>query len=52
MVWFTDGIFAEDRTICELEQAAFDAQGGDWNNEIFPIIRSLRELIVKQGVAL
>lgn len=52
MVWFTDGIFAEDRRICELEQAAFDAQGADWNNEIFPIIRTLRELIVDQGVPL
>ena len=52
MVWFTDGIFAEDRRICELEQAAFDAQGADWNNEIFPIIRTLRELIVSQGVPL
>jgi len=39
IAWFTDGIFAEDRCIVELEQAAFDAQGADWNNEIFPSSR-------------
>ena len=49
IVWFTNGIFAEDRWICELEQAAFDAQGEDQNHEIFPAVRSLREVIINNG---
>jgi len=49
IVWFTNGIFAEDRWICELEQAAFDAQGEDLNHEIFPAIRELRRVIVENG---
>jgi len=52
IVWFTNGIFAEDRIICELEQAAFDAQGEDQNQEIFPAIRGLRRVLVDNGVAL
>lgn len=52
IVWFTNGIFAEDRWICELEQAAFDAQGEDCNHEIFPAIRDLREVIVDNCAAL
>lgn len=52
IVWFTEGIFAEDRRIVELEQQAFDAQGADWNNEIFPVIRSLRRVLLTQGVPL
>ncbi len=50
IVWFTNGIFAEDRWICELEQAAFDGQGGDWNHEIFPAIQQLREVLINNGV--
>lgn len=50
IVWFTEGIFKQDRWIVELEQAAFDSQGADWNQEIFPVIRSLREVLVKNGV--
>ena len=49
VLWFTNGIFAEDRWICELEQAAFDAQGEDQNHEIFPAIRELRRVIVDNG---
>jgi len=49
IVWFTNGIFAEDRWICELEQAAFDTQGEDQNHEIFPAIRELRQVIVNNG---
>jgi len=52
IIWFTEGIFAEDRTIVEAEQRAFDHQGADWNQEIFPIIQGLRELLVSQGVPL
>jgi phenylpropionate dioxygenase-like ring-hydroxylating dioxygenase large terminal subunit len=52
IVLFTEGIFAQDRRIVELEQEAYDAQRGDWNREIFPVIRDLRDLLVRQGVAL
>ncbi|MBM4227170.1 MAG: Rieske 2Fe-2S domain-containing protein [Gammaproteobacteria bacterium] len=52
IVWFTNGIFAEDRFICELEQAAFDAQGEDQNQEIFPAIRGLRRVLVENGIPL
>jgi phenylpropionate dioxygenase-like ring-hydroxylating dioxygenase large terminal subunit len=52
IVWFTDGIFAQDRWIVEEEQKAFDRQGADWNQEVFPVIRSLRTLLVREGVAL
>jgi renierapurpurin 18,18'-hydroxylase len=49
VIWFTNGIFAEDRWICELEQAAFDAQGKDCNQEIFPAILDLRRMLVENG---
>jgi len=52
IVWFTNGIFAEDRHICELEQAAFDSQGADLNHEIFPVIRGLRKVLTENGVPL
>ena len=51
IVWFTNGIFSEDRRICELEQAAFDRQGADLNQEIFPAIRNLRKVLADNGVA-
>ena len=47
---FTEQIFKEDKEIVEMEQAAHDAQGDDWNNEVFPPIRDLRELLVRCGV--
>jgi hypothetical protein len=50
IVWFTEGIFREDRAIVELEQKAHDQQGADWNQEIFPVILDLRELLVRGGV--
>ncbi len=50
IIWFTEGIFAEDRWIVEEEQKAFDDQGEDRNQEIFPIILSLRKILVDQGV--
>jgi len=52
IVWFTNGIFAEDRWIVEEEQKAFDRQGADWNQEVFPVIQSLRALLSREGVAL
>ena len=50
IVWFTNGIFAEDRWICELEQQAFDHQGEDQNREIFPAIIQLRQVLTSNGV--
>ena len=52
IVWFTDRIFAEDQWIVEKEQRAFDAQGADWNQEIFPVIQSVRNLLIQQGESL
>ncbi len=52
ITWFTEGIFKEDRWIVELEQKAFDAQGADWNQEIFPPIIALRDLLARSGVPL
>ena len=45
LIWFTERIFAEDREIVEMEQAAHDRQGADWNQEVFPPIRDLRRLL-------
>jgi phenylpropionate dioxygenase-like ring-hydroxylating dioxygenase large terminal subunit len=50
LVWFTEGIFKEDREIVEMEQAAHDKQGEDWNQEVFPVIRDLRELLTANGL--
>jgi len=50
LIWFTDRIFAEDREIVEMEQAAHDSQGADWNQEVFPPIRDLRALLAANGV--
>ncbi len=49
--WFTERIFQEDKIIVEAEQRAHDAQGADWNNEIFPPIKELRALLMRCGVA-
>ena len=49
LVIFTERIFREDREIVEQEQAAHDAQGGDWNQEVFPVIRDLRKLLAERG---
>jgi hypothetical protein len=51
-VWFTERIFLEDKDIVEHEQRAFDAQGADWNNEVFPAIRDLRVVLARNGVPL
>jgi len=50
VTWFTEGIFAQDKHIVELEQKAHDAQGRDCNNEVFPPIRDLRALLARCGV--
>ncbi len=51
LIWFTERIFAEDRAIVEMEQAAWDAQGEDRNQEVFPVIHDLRALLAKNGVS-
>ncbi|HTI01029.1 MAG TPA: aromatic ring-hydroxylating dioxygenase subunit alpha [Acidisoma sp.] len=49
LIIFTERIFKEDREIVEMEQAAHDAQGCDLNQEVFPVIRSLRALLAEHG---
>jgi phenylpropionate dioxygenase-like ring-hydroxylating dioxygenase large terminal subunit len=49
ITWFTEKIFAEDKRIVELEQAAHDAQGADWNQEVFPAINDLRAVLLRCG---
>ena len=50
IIAFTNGIFGQDTHIVEAEQAAFDAQGEDWNQEIFLAIQALRALLIEKGV--
>ncbi len=50
VTWFTENIFREDKEIVEFEQQAYDAQGSDWNNEVFPAIRDLRTVLARTGV--
>ena len=47
---FTEQIFREDKDIVEMEQRAHDAQGSDWNNEVFPPIKDLRKVLARCGV--
>jgi renierapurpurin 18,18'-hydroxylase len=49
VVWFTEKIFREDKHIVEAEQKAYDAQGADWNNEVFPALRDLRGVLARCG---
>jgi phenylpropionate dioxygenase-like ring-hydroxylating dioxygenase large terminal subunit len=49
VTWFTEGIFNEDKDIVEFEQRAHDAQGADWNNEVFPALRDLRGVLARCG---
>ena len=49
LVFFTERIFAEDREIVEMEQAAHDRQGEDLNQEVFPAIQDLRGLLAACG---
>jgi phenylpropionate dioxygenase-like ring-hydroxylating dioxygenase large terminal subunit len=52
IVWFTNGIFGEDKWVVEMEQAAFDDQGADWNQEIFPVVKKTRDLLMRKGIPL
>jgi phenylpropionate dioxygenase-like ring-hydroxylating dioxygenase large terminal subunit len=49
VTWFTENIFREDKEIVEYEQRAYDSQGADWNNEVFPAIRDLRGVLARCG---
>jgi hypothetical protein len=49
IAWFTERIFREDKVIVEQEQAAWDAQGQDRNNEVFPALLDLRALLRRNG---
>ena len=50
LVAFTERIFKEDRFIVEAEQAAHDSQGANWNQEVFPVIRELGNLLARNGL--
>jgi hypothetical protein len=50
VTWFTENIFREDKDNVEHEQRAYDAQGADWNNEVFPPIKDLRGVLARCGV--
>ena len=50
LLTWTERVFAEDRFAVEAEQRAYDAQGGDWNQEILPFLWDLRSLLASQGV--
>jgi len=49
VTWFTERIFREDKDIVEYEQRAYDQQGADWNNEVFPALRDLRAVLARCG---
>jgi phenylpropionate dioxygenase-like ring-hydroxylating dioxygenase large terminal subunit len=52
VTWFTENIFREDKDIVEHEQRAYDTQGTDWNNEVFPALRDLRGVLGQCGQAM
>ncbi|WP_446040334.1 Rieske 2Fe-2S domain-containing protein [Streptomyces sp. SID1121] len=49
---FTERVFAEDRMAVEAEQRAWDEQGEDWNQEVFPLILEVRDVLRANGVPL
>ena len=49
---FTERVFAEDRMAVEAEQRAWDEQGEDWNQEVFPLIVEVRDVLRANGVPL
>ncbi len=49
---FAEAVFTEDRLAVEAEQRAYDLQGADWNQEIYPLVRELKELLIRQGAPL
>ncbi|WP_406064729.1 aromatic ring-hydroxylating dioxygenase subunit alpha [Streptomyces sp. NBC_01077] len=49
---FTERVFAQDRMAVEAEQRAWDEQGEDWNQEVFPLILDVRKVLRANGVPL
>lgn len=49
---FTERVFAEDRMAVEAEQRAWDEQGEDRNQEVFPLILHVRDVLRNNGVPL
>jgi phenylpropionate dioxygenase-like ring-hydroxylating dioxygenase large terminal subunit len=49
--YFAESVFTQDRLAVEQEQRAHDAQGGDWNREISPVLLELRRVLDANGVA-
>lgn len=47
---FTERVFAEDRMAVEAEQRAWDEQGTDWNQEVYPLILDVRKVLRSNGV--
>src|SRR5262249_19073386 len=47
---FAESILAQDRIAVEPEQREYDAQGGDWNREISPVLIELRQILARCGV--
>jgi len=47
---FTERVFAEDRMAVEAEQRAWNEQGQDLNNEVFPLILDVRGVLRSNGV--
>ncbi|GAN98056.1 ring-hydroxylating dioxygenase ferredoxin subunit [Komagataeibacter europaeus NBRC 3261] len=50
LIAFTERVFTEDREIVELEQQAWREQDGDRNQEVFPVIMALRQLLIQNGM--
>ncbi|MER5963587.1 aromatic ring-hydroxylating dioxygenase subunit alpha [Streptomyces sp. NPDC002057] len=49
---FTERVFAQDRMAVEAEQRAWDEQGADWNQEVFPLILDVRKVLRANGATL
>ncbi|MFG3345754.1 Rieske 2Fe-2S domain-containing protein [Streptomyces sp. NPDC048018] len=49
---FTERVFAQDRMAVEAEQRAWDEQGADWNQEVFPLILDVRDVLRRNGIPL
>jgi phenylpropionate dioxygenase-like ring-hydroxylating dioxygenase large terminal subunit len=50
MRYFAELVFRQDKMIVEVEQKAYDAQGADLNQEVFPVTLGLRQILLRCGV--
>ncbi|HZC46550.1 MAG TPA: aromatic ring-hydroxylating dioxygenase subunit alpha [Candidatus Acidoferrum sp.] len=48
--YFAESVFTQDRLAVEQEQNAHDAQGGDWNREVSPVLLELRRVLAANGI--